>query len=608
VQCALHEEEAPVSNTLMIGGASGYWGDAAMATPQLLADGGLDFIVYDYLAEITMAILARMRAADPNAGYARDFVTGAMAPNLAEIAKQGVRIVSNAGGVNPEGCAAALRDEIAKQGLSLRVAVVTGDDLRADLDEIATEAPHDMFSDAAFPDPGKVASINAYLGAFPIARALDRGADIVITGRCVDSAVTLGPCIHHFGWSRSAVDQLAGGSLAGHILECGPQATGGNFTDWELVAATVADIGYPIAEIETSGSFTVRKPEGTGGLVSVGTVAEQMLYEIGDPQAYLLPDVACDFSNVTLTETGPGRVSVSGARGTGVPDSYKTCLTWQNGFRGGHLFGFYGIDAERKAQAFATAALDRSRRFLHRMNAPDFDEVSVEILGAESQFGAMRQAGPAREVNAKIAVRHVDARGVGAFLKEATGLGLATAPGLSGFAGARPKPTPVMALFSYLTPKDRVSVAIHDINGTEVLEPAKAAQPMRPVERPTPPPVPALAQQVVEVPLIELAWGRSGDKGDLANIGIIARDAAYLATIWHALDEDHLRRVFGHFTTGRIEKFLLPGSHSLNIVLHQALGGGGTSSLRADPQGKGYAQLLLAAPITIDAALTKDIP
>ncbi|MGR3760399.1 acyclic terpene utilization AtuA family protein [Roseobacteraceae bacterium NS-SX3] len=594
-----------MAQVLRIGGAAGFWGDAALATPQLLAAGGLDFIVYDYLAEITMAVLARARSKAPEAGYATDFVTAAMVPNLAEIARQGVRVVSNAGGVNPAACAAALRAELRKQGLALKVAVVEGDDLLPRAEEMAAAAPRDMFTGAAFPPVEKIASINAYLGAFPIAAALDRGADIVITGRCADSAVTLGACIHHFGWGPAELDQLAGGSLAGHILECGPQATGGNFTDWREVAGGVAEIGYPIAEVHADGSFEVVKPAGTGGKVSRATVGEQLLYEIGDPQAYLLPDVACDFSGVAIEETGAERVHVSGARGLGVPDALKTCLTWQDGFRSGHYFTFYGLEAEAKAQAFADAAVSRARAGLARLKAPDFTGVSVELIGAESQFGELRQSSPSREVAAKIAVRHPDARAVGLFLKEAVGLGLSAAPGLSGFAGARPKPSPVLALFSFLTPKDQVPVRILDEEGEAACEPPRGPA-VQAAERPAPPAAPQ-APDTVEVPLIRLAWARSGDKGDIANIGVLAREAEFMPWIWAGLDDAHLRRVFGHFWEGALERFFLPGSQSMNILLHGALGGGGTSSLRNDPQAKGYAQLLLAAPVRVDAALWKEL-
>ncbi|NOX41876.1 MAG: DUF1446 domain-containing protein, partial [Alphaproteobacteria bacterium] len=386
--------------TIRIGGASGFWGDAALATPQLLAGGDLDYIVYDFLAEVTMAILARMWTRDATKGYASDFVTASMAPNLAEIARQRVRVISNAGGVNPAACAKALRHEIAGQGLDLKVAYVTGDDLMEKIQSISESAPPDMFTGAAFPDPETIGSINAYLGAFPIAAALRSGADIVVTGRSVDSAVTLAACIDGFGWREGDLDALAGGALAGHILECGTQASGGNFTDWQSVGAGIANIGYPIAEVAQDGTFTITKPDGTGGRVSKGTVSEQMLYEIGDPQAYLLPDVACDFSAVEIREVGPDRVQVSGAVGHFVPDSYKTCLTWHDGFRSGQLFSFYGADAGAKATVFADAVLMRARAALTGMDVPDFSDTSVEVIGAAPGLPL------AHEAVVKIAVRH----------------------------------------------------------------------------------------------------------------------------------------------------------------------------------------------------------
>ncbi len=596
-----------VGKTVRIGGASGYWGDAAMATGQLLDSGPLDYIVYDYLAEITMAILARVRAKSPDLGYATDFLTAAMAPNLKRIAQNGVRIISNAGGMNPEGCARALRELISKQGLELKVAVVTGDDLMDRLDAIRAASPRDMFSGAPLPDREKIGSVNAYLGAFPIARALARGADIVLTGRCVDSAVTLGASIHAFGWGEGDLDALAGGSLAGHILECGPQATGGNFTDWEGIADTIADIGYPIAAIAGDGSFEVTKPANSGGLVSIGTVAEQMVYEIGDPQTYILPDVTCDFSRVTLLDAGENRVRVSGAKGRAAPPAYKTCLTFQDGWRGGQLFSFYGLKAEAKATRFARAAIARARKSLMQRNAPDFSRTSVELIGSESQFGAARTQPPSREVAAKIAVRHPTPEGVGVFLKEATGLGLAAAPGLSGFAGTRPRPSPVMALFSYLTPRERVSVTITDENGSENWCAGAAEGETEPV-RPDPPARPGTRQPMTEVPLVRLAFGRSGDKGDRANVGIIARHPSLMPHIWQALDEARIAAVYDHFLKGNVQRYYLPGSHSMNIVLDNVLGGGGTSSLRNDPQGKGYAQLLLAQPIPVPISLLETLP
>ncbi|MGD9945915.1 MAG: acyclic terpene utilization AtuA family protein, partial [Burkholderiaceae bacterium] len=285
-----------------IGGASGFWGDSSVGAPQLVASGGIDYLVFDYLAELTMSILASARLKNPELGYATDFVAVAMKSVLRDAMAAGIRIVSNAGGVNPQACARALAALAAEQGVEVRIAVVEGDDVSGLLPALREEGVREMFSGAALPP--KVLTANAYLGAQPIKAALDAGAQVVITGRCVDSAVTLGVLMHEFGWSPDDLDQLAGGSLAGHILECGCQATGGLHTDWESVPDW-AHIGYPIAECRADGSFVATKPAGTGGLVTPAVIGEQMLYEIGDPAAYMLPDVCCDFAGVTMTQVGP---------------------------------------------------------------------------------------------------------------------------------------------------------------------------------------------------------------------------------------------------------------------------------------------------------------
>lgn len=593
---------------IRIAGASGFWGDAARATPQLLKAGGLDFIVYDYLAEITMSIMARARMKDPQAGYATDFVTTAMKPNLIEIARQGVRVISNAGGVNPRDCVIALEKIVAELGLDLKIACVVGDDLYDRRDGLSASGVTEMFSDDSFPAAEKVQSINAYLGAFPIADALSRGADIVVTGRCVDSAVTLGACIHSFGWKPGDLDLLAMGSLAGHILECGPQATGGNFTDWELVAERIDEIGYPIAEIAADGTFDVVKPEDTGGVVNRGTVAEQMLYEIGDPQAYMLPDVVCDFSQVIIEETGHDRVHVSGARGYPAPDSYKVCVTYADGFRGGTVMTFYGLDAEKKAEAYAAGAFRAARRSFRAFNMPDFTETSVELIGAESQFGTARTMPAAREVAAKIAAKHPSAAGIGLLLKECVGLGLATPPGLSGFAGGRAKPSPIMRLFSFLISKSEITIEI-EMGGEKFSCADAVGTPFNPatLKRPAPPAIPAISE-MVEVPLISLAWARSGDKGNNANIGIIARKPEALPWIWKALTPEIVAVGFAHFLEGSVERFLLPGTQAVNFLLHDVLGGGGVASIRNDPQAKGYSQLLLSMTIPVPHALAEALP
>lgn len=592
---------------IAVGGAAGFWGDAALATPQLIASGDIDFLVYDYLAEVTLSILARARAADDSKGYAVDFVSAAMAPNLKAIATGGVRVIANAGGVNPRACAEALRALIREQGLQLRVAVVLGDDLADEVERFHSEGVREMFSDALFPPPAAVASINAYLGAFPIAAALDAGADIVLTGRCVDSAVTLGACIHAFGWAPTDSDKLAQGSLAGHLIECGTQATGGNFTDWEQVADSLPRAGYPLAFIAADGTVEIGKPAGSGGLVSVGTVAEQMLYEIGDPRRYLLPDVVCDFSEVVLEQVGDDRVRVSGARGHGAPAAYKACATWADGFRAGQLWTMVGRDAETKARLFASGVLERTAAALEARGLPPLSESSVEILGAESHFGAAARGARPREVDLKLAVKHPEAGAVALFLKEMVGLALTAPPGLTSFAGARPKPSPVVRLFSFLVPREAVPVRI-ELEG----EPVPFEAPALPAEvEPGPaPPVPlpeAAAGERLAVPLEQLAFGRSGDKGDKANIGIIARHASFVPWLAEALTVGRVARCFEHFLApGQaepVECFYLPGTGAFNYLLHGALGGGGVASLRADPQGKCYAQLLLAETVPVPRSL-----
>lgn len=602
---------AKLNRVIKIGGACGYWGDSTMATPQLLAEGGLDYIVYDFLAEVTMSIMARAKAKDPDAGYAKDFISYVLKPNISKISKSGTKIIANAGGVNPRKCAEAIRQLVSDSSLDLKIAVVTGDDLLERYDDIAAVSPKEMYNSAPLPDKEKVASINAYLGAFPIAKALSKGADIVITGRCVDSAVTLAPCIHEFGWSEDDYSLLASGSLAGHIIECGAQATGGNFTDWETVN-DIANIGYPIAEISYDGSFQITKPEISGGVVSIGTVCEQLLYEIGDPQNYILPDVTCDFSNVVVTKTGSNRVSVSPAIGHPPSAFYKVCATFHDGFKTGTSLTFYGENADQRAVIFAEAAIKRTGKTLQLLNAPSLTDTSIEVIGADSQFGENENR-ECREVVLKIAAKHETPVEGGVLLKEIVGLGLAAPPGLSGFQGARPKPSPIMRLFSFLIPKTLPEVSI-EIDGTSIShEPNRPLLAVAKAEQPRlEPRLPKSIVNRIEVPLVKLAWARSGDKGNLANVGVIARKPEFLPFIWQSLDEEIIAKIFGHFLSenepvSSVTRFHLPGIHAMNIVLNDVLGGGGVASIRNDAQGKGYAQLLLPHLITIPEELAGSI-
>ena len=595
---------------IRIGGATGYWGEADLALPQFLAEGDLDFIVFDYLAEITMSIMARAKAVDPEKGYAIDFVSAIVAPHLQAIADSGVKLISNAGGVNPEACGHAIRQLIEDAGLSLKVAVITGDDLMPKLDEVLTAEPAEMFTGEPTPPRDAIASANAYLGAFPVAEALNQGADIVVTGRCVDSAVTLGACIHRFGWQRNDLDLLAAGSLAGHLIECGPQATGGNYTDWQEVADTLHEVGYPIAEIAADGGVVMTKPKGTGGCVTIGTVGEQLLYEIGDPAAYYLPDVICDFTQVALEQIDQDRVSVAGARGRGVPALYKTSMTWADGWRAG-MIGFYvGARASEKARIFADEAIQRARRKLSKMGAPDYVDVCVEVVGDESHWGEAARYVRSREVAVKVACRHADRRATDLLMRELAGVGLGAPAGFCAFAGTRPKSSPVIRLFSILADRDLVDIRIHTADQSQSFSDSVAATETSVDAGGESIDIEALADESaeqIEVPLERLAWARSGDKGDKANIGVMARKREYFPWIAAALTESYVASRFAHFMASpEMDRYALPGLPGLNFVLHHALGGGGVASLRNDPQAKGYAQILLDTPVSIPAQLLED--
>jgi hypothetical protein len=551
-----------------------------------------------------MSLLARARGRDPGMGYAVDFVDPVMKDIIRDVAAGGIRIVSNAGGVNPEACRDAVLKVAAEAGVAVKVAVVKGDDLMPRLGEIRGRGVSEMFSGEPFPD--RVQSLNAYLGGRPIAAALDAGAQIVITGKCADSAVLLGPLMHEFGWSDDDYDMLAAGSLAGHIIECGAQATGGNFTDWHLSAKGWDDIGFPFVDFAADGSFVVSKPKGTGGLVSRATVGEQMLYELGDPSTYILPDVVCDFRDVRFEELGRNRVRVTGARGRGATPTYKVNATFMDGFRATALFMIGGIDAVAKGEAVARAILKRTGRMFRERDLGAYRDTDVEILGAEATYGPHARARGTREVMVKIAVHHDRREAVELFAREIAPAVTGMAPGVTGVFGGRPRVSPVVRLYSFLVDKAQVPGSF-EIDGrttpvppfvppTAVTAATRLPRPARPE---------ATRGPTVKVPLVRLAWARSGDKGDSANIGVIARHPAFVPVIREQLTTRAVARYFAHVLEGKVERFELPGIDAFNFLLHDALGGGGVASLRMDPQAKAFAQMMLDMEISVPRALAR---
>jgi len=585
-----------------IGCASGFWGDTNTAAFQLVHLTDINYLVFDYLSEITMSIMAKAKMAEPKHGYALDFVSRVMAPLLKKIAEKKIKVISNAGGVNPLACRDALQKIIKEYGLDLKVAVVLGDDLLAKHEQLKQQNIQEMFSGEALPE--QVASSNAYLGAVAIRDALNLGANIVITGRVVDSAVVLAPLLHEYQWSLDDYDKLAQGSLAGHVIECGAQCTGGNFTDWQLVQG-FDNMGFPVVEVSEDGSFVVTKPQGTGGLVSAATVAEQIVYEIGNPQAYLLPDVIADFSQVHLEQVGEHRVRVTGATGQAPTAQYKVSATYPDGYRVLVSFLIAGREAPQKAQAIADAILTKCERILAMRSVPPFSEKSVEILGIESTYGAHAQALNSREVVVKIAVKHMFKEACMFFASEIAQASTGMAPALAGIVGGRPKASPVVKLFSFLIDKNQVNVEI-DFEGqrhaVEIPQNISTQQINTLVTGES-----AVYQgDEIEVPLIEIAHARSGDKGNHSNIGVIARKADYLPWIRAALTEQAVASYMQHVLDaekGCVIRYELPGLNALNFMLENALGGGGVASLRIDPQGKAFAQQLLDMSVKVPANL-----
>ena len=590
-----------------IGGASGFWGDSSIGAPQLVASGQIDYLVFDYLAELTMSILASARLKKPELGYATDFVTVAMKSVLRDVAAKGIRVVSNAGGVNPHGCADALRALATELGVAVKIAVVTGDDVMPLLQQLREAQPPVTELQSNAPLPSKVLTANAYLGAAPIKAALDAGAQIVITGRCVDSAVTLGILMHEFGWSATDWDKLAGGSLAGHILECGCQATGGLHTDWESVPDW-SHIGYPIVECEQDGSFTVTKPKGTGGLVAPQVVAEQMLYEIGDPAAYLLPDVACDFTQVRMSNAGPQRVVVQGTRGRPPTDSYKVCATFVDGFKTSATMTIIGFDAAAKARRTGEAIFERVGELLAAQGLAPFSRTHLEVLGAESCYGPHTQNMEAREVVLRLAACHTDKAALELLSREIAPAGTSWAPGTTGFGG-RASVSPMIRQYAFLLDKARLSPQVLLFGeSVDIPQVPQAASGVTSACQDAPQVL--ATQEVTEpsvtVPLIRLAWARSGDKGNTSNIGIVARRPEWLALLRAQLTPERVASYLGHLVEGRVTRYEVPGIAAFNFLCEQALGGGGMASLRNDALGKGMGQILLAMPVQVPADLAPE--
>lgn len=605
---------------IRIANAGGYWGDDPHALRRQVQGAlALDYISIDYLAEVTMSILQKQQAKDPSAGYAKDFVTQ-ITPLLAEILRKGICIITNAGGVNPGACAEALAAVARSQGLTLRIAVVEGDDIKAEIGPLMAQGAdfRNMETGAAFaPFAAKVLAANAYFGAMPVAKALAAEPDLVICGRVTDTGITLAPLIHEFGWGPADYDLLASGIVAGHLIECGAQATGGNFTDWQKVPSFV-DIGYPIVECRADGSFTLTKHPGSGGLVTCQTVREQFLYEMGHPQGYLTPDVIADFSSIAVEPDGPDRVRVAGILGRAPTDLLKVSLAYADGFKASGALIVSGPDARAKAQVFAEVFWQRCSAELVRAGLPALEQTCTEFVGDNATHRSLTPRHRPTEILLRLSARSPERAALEVYRKLLPAMILSGPAGVAVTGGA-PALSEVVSYWPALMAQNFAlpRVRILEQRGTGRLEQVSASEPLPwprtggSPEPPSPGPDPWPAQRAeglrLRVPLMAIAHARSGDKGDTANIGLIGRSGECYAWMRDNLPAAQIKAWFASHCRGAVVRHPVPRLWALNYLLEETLGGGGTLSLFIDAQGKTLSQALLRCEVDVPAALFETI-
>lgn len=452
--------EARQDKVVRVASGQGFWGDWLEAPRRQVEGGPVDYLMLDYLAEVTMSILQKQKERDPRMGYARDFI-GAMESVFPAVAERGVKVIANAGGVNPTACADAVLDAASRHGVrgKVRIGVVTGDDILGRLDTLLADGHELRNMDTGEPLAAvrdRVLSANAYIGSTPIVEALQRGANVVVTGRSTDTSLTMAPLRHEFGWAEDDWNALAAGIVAGHILECGAQCSGGNcLHDWRNIP-DLANVGYPIAEARPDGSFVITKHPGTGGRVNVPSVTEQLVYEMGDPHAYITPDVVADFTSIRLAADGENRVRVHGITGTHPTPFLKVSIAYRAGFKAVGSLVYAWPDAMEKAQLADRVLRERLDRLGLR-----FDQVLSEFVGATSTHGPLAGDGhDAPEVQYRIGVRGGDRAAVERFTREIAPLVLNGPPSVTGFAGGRPKVEEIVAYWPALLDKRAVSTAV----------------------------------------------------------------------------------------------------------------------------------------------------
>lgn len=589
---------------IKIANAGGFWGDDLGAFKRQITMGQVDYISADYLAEITMSILKKQQLKDPDLGYVTDFI-----PQIIEIApyikEKDVKILTNAGGINPVACAKKLTEELQKINVSLKIVVIEGDDIIDRIDEFYPEIARfkNLENNEDFVEvKNKVQSANIYLGVLPLLKALSLNPDIILAGRVTDTSITMAPMIHEFCWELNDWDKLASGLVAGHIIECGAQGSGGNFTDWSSVGKW-DNFGYPIVEAFPDASFIVEKHMNTGGIINVDVVREQLLYELGNPRNYISPNVIVDFTSIQLADLGNNRVRVSGVKGYPSTKSFKVSMAYENGFTSNSSIIISGGNALEKAKTFDSI-------FWKRLPVA-FEKKDSAFVGYDSCHKNLAKDIIPNEILLRLSVYDQDKSKLNEFSKSIAPLILSGPQGAAVTSG-RPRIHNVVSYWPTLIPKTAVSSFAVEINedGTirekyEVSLVTGHEESIDELETNT-----QISDEIViltenhteheiEVKLIEICLARSGDKGDMANIGVIARNQMVFDYIKLYLTANYMKDLFKEFCKGRVIRYELDNLLSLNFLLENSLDGGGTQSLRIDPQGKTLASALLNQKFTI---------
>ena len=583
---------------IRIANCSGFYGDRLSAASEMVNDGPIDVLTGDWLAELTMLILARTRARRSGGGFARSFVTQ-MEEVMGTCLDRGIKVVSNAGGLDPDHCAEAVADVAQRLGLSPTSAYVNGDDLLPRLAEFAgtSAALVDFETGEPLDDVTRFITANAYLGCFGIVDALTRGADIVITGRVTDAAVVCGPAAWHHGWARDDWDRLAGAVVAGHVIECGAQATGGNYSFFTEVAG-MSRVGFPWAEIASDGTSVIGKHDGTGGEVSIGTITSQLLYEIGGPK-YLGPDVTARFDTITLEQVARDRVRISGTRGEPPPSTLKVVLNEIGGYRQDLQVALTGLDVEAKA-ALVDEAFWRACPYERH----DFDAVTTRLVRTDKVDPATNEEAVAVW---QLTLKDRDERKVGRAVANAVvELALATVPGFFTLGGM-PSAGSAFGVYSpALIPAHLVPQYVTILGGSTTSIVSSAPPGSFDVQVADEPSGPVPDGATTSIPLGRLVGTRSGDKGGNANLGVFARDDRAWAWLDATLSVDELRRLLPETESLAIDRYRFPALRSLNFVVHGLLEEGVAASSRQDAQAKGLGEWLRSRVVEVPVALVEE--